>query len=220
MDPSNRERRSYGQACNIARTLDVLGGRWTLLVLRELFTGPRSYGELVEALPGIGTNLLAARLNTLEADGLIERERAPGMRKRRVYLLTERGRMVEPVLVEMARFGLRAGLSGGEEDYHRPGWAVLSALATFRPERAAGLNERYEFQVGGEVFYLGVRDGQPDNGSGPADHPAVVARMSEETFERVQNGSLRISQGVWTGEVEIVEGHAAALDRCEQIFGR
>lgn len=213
------ERRSYGQACNIARTLDLVGERWTLLLLRELATGPRSYGQLEESLPGIGTNLLAARLKQLEADGLVEREKPPGMRKRRIYRLTERGQMIEPVLVEMVRFGLKAELQAQEAEFGRPAWAVLSSKAVFRPDRAAGLSERYEFHVEDEIFHLGVRDSRPDNGLGPAVDPVVVVSMDYETFDRVQSGSLKMAQGIWTGEIEVIEGHAGALDRCEQIFG-
>ncbi len=219
MVSAKKERRSYGQACNIARTLDLVGERWTLLLLRELATGPRSYGELEESLPGIGTNLLAARLKRLEADGLVERERAPGMRRRRIYRLTDRGRMIEPVLIEMVRFGIRSSLSGGPSDYSRPAWSVLSSRAVFRSDLAAGLDERYEFHVGDEVFHLGVSGGRPDNGPGSAPDAVVVAQMSDDTFNRVQNGELRMAQGIWTGEIKVLEGHGAALDRCEQIFG-
>ncbi len=219
MVPEKNGRRSYAQACNIARTLDLVGERWTLLLLRELATGSRSYGQLEASLPGIGTNLLATRLKRLEADGLIEREPAPGMRKRRIYRLTERGRQIEPVLVEMIRFGLKSGLAGSDSDYGRPEWAVLSSKAVFNRDAAAGLDERYEFHVGDEVFYLGVRDGRPDNGHGPAIDPITVVEMSAETFDRVQTGELKMAQGIWTDEIKVLAGHAAAMDRCEQIFG-
>ncbi len=214
-----RRRKGYRQACNIARTLDLVGDRWTLLLLRELFTGPRSYGQLEEGLLGIGTNLLAARLKQLEADGLIVRQRAEGMRKRRVYGLTERGRLMEPVLIEMVKFGLRAGLVGDELDISRPSWAILSSKAVFRADQAAGLDEQYEFHVGDEVFHLGVRGGRTNNGPGPATAPVVTVEMDEETFERVEKGTLKLAQGVWTGEIEVIDGHAGALDRCDQIFG-
>ncbi len=217
--PEVGKRRRYSQACNIARTLDLVGERWTLLLLRELATGPRMYGQLEAALGGIGTNLLADRLKQLESDGLIEREKTPGMRRRRRYALSEQGRLIEPVLVEMERFGIRAGLSGPESDYSRPAWAVLSSRASFRPDIAAGLDEQYEFHVDDEVFHLGIKDGRPANGHGPAAHPVVVASMASDTFARVQSGSLAFSQGIWTGEIEVIAGHEAALDRCSQVFG-
>ena len=110
-------------------------------------------------------------------------------------------------------------MPGDDSDYGRPAWAVLSSRAVFRPDFAAGLNERYEFHVGDEVFHLGVRDGRPDNGSGPAADAVVRVEMSEETFDRVQSGALKMAQGVWTGEIEVISGYAGVLERCEQIFG-
>jgi DNA-binding HxlR family transcriptional regulator len=211
-------RRSYRQACNIARSLDLTGDRWTLLVVRELLTGPKRYGDLLASLSGIGTNLLATRLRQLEADGLLDHERAPGMRKTQVYHLTEQGRWLEPVLMELVRFGTRAKLSGNAGEYSRPGWAVLSAKAAFRADRAAGLNERYEFRIGDEVFYLGVKDGRPDHGAGQATDPAVVATMSESAFDRLMSGRLSIPLATVSGEVQIVSGYAAALERCELIY--
>jgi DNA-binding HxlR family transcriptional regulator len=72
--------RTYGQNCGVARALDVLGERWTLLIVRELLLGPRRYRDLLDALAGIGTNLLAARLKALEAQGIVRRATpgAPG----------------------------------------------------------------------------------------------------------------------------------------------
>ena len=213
------KRRTYGHACEIARALDVVGERWTLLLVRELFTGTRTYGQLPRALPGIGTNLLADRLKQLEADGLVEKIPLPGGPGRSTYQLTAFGLKLEPVLVELVRFGSNLGTPDGHGEFYRPTWAVLASKAAFRHEIAAGLTERYEFRVDDDVFYLGVRDGRPDNGTGHAQNPVVVAEMTGETFANVRHGRITMSQGVWTGDIRIVEGFAAALDRCEQIFG-
>ena len=100
--------RSYNQNCPIALGLDVLGDRWTLLILRELVGGPRRYGDIRVELPGIATNLLAERLRELEAAGLIERTELPPPAARAVLGLTEAGwRYVVPVLQSVARLGLR-----------------------------------------------------------------------------------------------------------------
>jgi DNA-binding HxlR family transcriptional regulator len=100
------ERRSYGQFCPLARSLDVLGERWTLLVVRELLTGPKRYRDLRDALPGMWSNLLARRLRDLQDAGLVERRALPPAQTRSVYELTERGRALGPALYELARFGL------------------------------------------------------------------------------------------------------------------
>jgi len=99
--------RSYQQNCPIAKGLDVLGERWTLLILRELIGGPRRYGDLRGQLPGIATNLLADRLRELEDAGLVDREELPPPVARTVYTLSQTGwRKVLPVVKAIATFGL------------------------------------------------------------------------------------------------------------------
>src|ERR1700743_1533460 len=99
--------KSYNQNCPIARGLDVLGERWTLLILRELIGGARRYGDMRAALPGIATNLLADRLRELEEGGLIRRSELTPPVARTVYTLSEEGwRKVPPVIRAVATFGL------------------------------------------------------------------------------------------------------------------
>src|SRR5262245_6854806 len=99
--------RHYSQNCPIALGLDVLGERWTLLIVRELIGGPRRYGDLRGELPGIATNLLATRLRELEQAGLIERSELPPPAARTVYTLSEAGwRKLLPVIQAVATFGL------------------------------------------------------------------------------------------------------------------
>src|SRR5215471_18787007 len=100
-------RRSYDLYCPIAEALELLGERWTLLILRELLGGARRYSDLREALPGIATNLLARRLRQLSADGLAEQVEVPPPVARSWYRLTEQGwRRVVPVLQALALFGM------------------------------------------------------------------------------------------------------------------
>ena len=102
---------TYQQFCAVAAALDVVGDRWTLLVVRELLIGPRRYGELLAGLPGVATNLLADRLRKLEAAGLVAQE--PDGRAR-LYRLTERGAELDGVVGALARFGI--GLLPAEAD--------------------------------------------------------------------------------------------------------
>ena len=99
--------KTYDQYCPVAHSLGLVGERWTLLVVRELFYGPKRYTDLVDSLPGIGTNVLAARLKELETNGLIEKRRLPPPAASTVYELTDEGRLLRPVLHELARFGAR-----------------------------------------------------------------------------------------------------------------
>ena len=100
------DRRSYEQFCPLARAMDVLGERWTLLLVRELLVAPMRFSDLRAHLDGIGSALLTQRLRDLERAGLVERAELPPPAARTVYQLTERGRALEPVIYELARFGL------------------------------------------------------------------------------------------------------------------
>jgi DNA-binding HxlR family transcriptional regulator len=125
---------TYGQFCAVATALDVVGVRWTLLVVRELLLGPRRYGELTRDLPGIATNLLASRLRDLEAAGLVEPVPGAGDGRTRTYRLTATGEELRPVVKALNRFGLAllpdesAGLA------FRPQWLALALEALLVPE--------------------------------------------------------------------------------------
>jgi len=125
---------TYGQFCAVATALDVVGDRWTLLVVRELLLGPRRYGELTRDLPGIATNLLASRLRDLEAAGLVEPVPGAGDGRTRTYRLTGTGEELRPVVKALNRFGLAllpdeaAGLA------FRPQWLALALEALLVPE--------------------------------------------------------------------------------------
>ncbi|MFF0501750.1 winged helix-turn-helix transcriptional regulator [Nocardia aobensis] len=115
--------RSYGQYCSIARALDVVGDRWTLLIVRELLTqGPCRFTDLKNGLPGIAANLLSTRLRELEDAGLIDREDAPPPVATALYRLTETGRELEPALRALGRWGLRYMDTVAPTDTFLPQW--------------------------------------------------------------------------------------------------
>ncbi len=92
--------------CPLACTLDIVGDKWTLLVIRDLWAGKSSFNEFAASPEGIATNILAERLDRLRAHGLVERERSPTHRGRYVYRLTESGRALEPAMQAIADWGL------------------------------------------------------------------------------------------------------------------
>lgn len=130
-------RKSYGQFCGLARSLDRVGDRWTLLVVRELLLGERSFRDLQTALDGISPTLLTQRLAELAADGLIARNDAPRRSKNVTYRLTEHGRALEPAILELIRWGSRWMREGPGDDRSDPRWApiALRALLERRPSR-------------------------------------------------------------------------------------
>lgn len=123
-------KRSYRQNCALALSSDLLGERWTLLIIRELLIQPCRFKDLNSVLIGMGTNLLTNRLKELEAAGLIERQSAND--KRSPYQLSPRGVEAEPILLAMIRWG--NGSLVGEEDYsHQDHWDLLAMKALFNP---------------------------------------------------------------------------------------
>ncbi len=117
--------KSYHEYCGLALALDVLGERWTLLLIRNLLLGPQRYGELLEGLPGITTNLLAARLKTLLQNDVVTRVKLPHGAEG--YCLTERGWALEPALLTLARFGQREMKAGPRSDDHvSVSWGMIS----------------------------------------------------------------------------------------------
>jgi DNA-binding HxlR family transcriptional regulator/putative sterol carrier protein len=210
-------KRGYNQYCAAARALDLLGERWTLLLIRELLTGPKRYTDLLHGMPGIGTNLLADRLKDLETAGVIQRSELPPPAASAVYELTERGRELESVIVPLARWGLPLLGRRDREQAWQPEWSILAMRATFRPERADGIDEQYQFEIDGEVFFAHVKDGEVSTGRGPATDPVFTLRASVDSFLAVADGSLSAAEAAATGGYSI-DGDSAAFERCVEIF--
>ena len=140
----------YDQYCPIACSLGLVGERWTLLVVRELMGGPKRYTDLAADLPGIGTNILAARLRELEATGLVEKRRLPPPAASTVYELTPTGRELRPVLHELARFGARL-MGPPPLDALEPGWLLEALDLALSPVSPHG---RLTFRIGDEEASL------------------------------------------------------------------
>lgn len=210
-------KRSYRQHCAVARALDVIGERWTLLVVRELLLGPRRYKDLLDGLSGIGTNLLAARLRELKAAGLVRRRTLPPPAGSTVYELTTLGQGLRPALLELGRWGATfLGRPTGSDEM-RPGWYVVSMLASVRPAAAEGLDASYELRIDDEVFHIRLRDGEATIGQVPPDAPDLVVTADLETFLVLLSGDLAPTEGLEGGRVE-TEGDPATFVRFVEIF--
>lgn len=194
-----------------------MGERWTLLIVRELLTGPKRFKDLLDGLPGVGTNLLAARLKELEGEGLLRRTTLPPPAGSAVYQLTDRGRDLEPVLMGLARWGVDLLGEPRPGEAFRPVWAVQAMKATFRPEAARWVRETYEFRVGGDVFHVRVDDGVSEPEYGPAFEPDLVVATDPATFLSLVSGRLEMSDAIEAGRLE-VEGDSEALTRVGEIF--
>jgi DNA-binding HxlR family transcriptional regulator len=152
-------KKSYKQNCPIARGLDILGERWTLLILRELIGGARRYSDLRAELPGIATNLLADRLRELEESGIVDRTELPPPIARTVYTLSEVGwQKVPPVIQAIATFGL--DLIDADASAFTPLNGFLAGiLLAFDSARGKDLHASYRIDIDGRRFEFAVQDG-------------------------------------------------------------
>jgi DNA-binding HxlR family transcriptional regulator/putative sterol carrier protein len=209
--------RSYHQYCALARALDVVGERWTLLLIRELLLGPKRYTDLLEGLPGIGTNLLADRLKALEQAGIVRRAVLPPPARAPVYELTELGLELEPMVFALGRWGAHFLEPRLESDATHPGWFFVSIRATFRPELAAELRETYEFRIDGNAFNARVDRGRARTSEGPADDPDLVVTTDLDSFLGLLSQQLSPNEAVASARVRL-EGDESALERFVELF--
>jgi DNA-binding HxlR family transcriptional regulator len=185
--------RSYGQLCGLARSLDLLGERWTLLVVRELLLGPKRFGALQDALPGISTNLLSARLQALVAAGAVEQVRLPHPSDVSAYALTPRGEDLRGAVEGLAVWGLdllrpEAQLRRG--DLARGSW-LASALAASAGQRDTGERLTANFDVDGDRFAISLAEGRAHVRHGVADMPDAELRCTLPAFLRLARGQAR-----------------------------
>ena len=125
--------RQYAQDCPVARTLDVIGDRWTLLILRDLFMGTSRFGEFLERSPGLPPKILSARLRTLKDQGFVDRRIYSLHPLRAEYLLTDKGRSLLPIVLEIGNWGLKYGFEGETEVRNRIAEMVYNAIPESRP---------------------------------------------------------------------------------------
>jgi DNA-binding HxlR family transcriptional regulator len=209
-------KRTYGQYCALARAFDVLGERWTPLLLRELAIGPRRYADLLEGLPGVSPSLLTQRLRELESDGVVLRSYLPPPAARGVYELTEEGVELATALIPLARWGARRLGARREGDEFSLSWMLLFLRATIDSAAAAGVHDVYEFHVDDVVFHVMVDDGAVDARAGaPARRPDLVARTDLETFAAIGGGSLVVADAADRVQVE---GDAEVAQRCLRLL--
>jgi DNA-binding HxlR family transcriptional regulator len=189
--------KSYHQYCPVAHALDLVGERWSLLVVRELVHGPLRYSDLIERL-GCPTNVLAARLRQLENGGVVEKRKLPPPAASTIYELTEYGRGLRPVLHALAHWGARSlGPPSGEAELCT-GWLANALEVGLPPQRDAAC---VEFRVGDESYWL--KDGEVWT-EAPADVDAVVEADPPGIYHLLISADVDAVQ---------VEGDRSAVER-------
>ena len=187
-------KRSYRQNCALALTSDVIGERWSMLLIRDLMTGPKRYKELSRSLQGMGTNLLASRLRELEAAGIIARQdRGRGAHN---YVLTDAGRALEPVILAMVRWGLTYLPDRMEGFYHQDDWDLVALKAAFEPQLSAGLAICTQFISDGVTAWVDIRDQQLTIGLGEADKADITINGTiEDLFVEAKDPAALLASG-------------------------
>jgi len=201
------------QYCPIARALDVLGDRWTLLILRELVIGDQRFTDLRLHLPGIAPTQLTQRLRTMIGQGLVATKTLPAPAARSVYTVTARGREAIPVMRALAKWGVPLLEAPDDEQVVRP-WSAVNAMvgAFYDPVEAVGVDERYLFRVDGEEIVLSsVR------GGGPTRPPALVIESSARVLVDIRQGRTTLREAIDEGLVR-TSGKPRALANLERIY--
>jgi DNA-binding HxlR family transcriptional regulator/putative sterol carrier protein len=175
-------------------------------VIRELLIGPKRFSDLMDGLPGIGANALSARLKSLEADGLIAKRRLHPPAASTVYELTDRGRALEPTVLELMRWGMEFLGDPTPRDSFRPAWMVNGLRAAFEPEAARGVRRSYRLTVDDEVLDIRIDDGTIEVVPGPGAPVDVAMVTDSETLLGIGAGQLTADEAIAKGRVVIEEG--------------
>jgi DNA-binding HxlR family transcriptional regulator len=208
----------YAQFCALARAAEILGERWTLLIIRELLLAPMRFGDLSAKLEGISPALLTARLNALMEQGVVRRASLPAPFNAQVYELTETGQALRPAIRVLIRWGGRFLFPMRQGDVFDPDWVLLAldAIARTTPTRACRIGLRVPYPGGIAAFVI---EGGPEGtriGKGEISGGACI-ETSFDVFLQILARQLRIDDAVAKGQAK-VEGSARVLASLPQLF--
>ncbi|HEX3792058.1 MAG TPA: winged helix-turn-helix transcriptional regulator [Pseudonocardiaceae bacterium] len=210
-------KRSYQDPCGTARALDVIGERWAVLVVRELLFGPKRFTDLSRGLPGMSQNVLSQRLRELAEAGVLRRTRLGPPAGGTAYELTQRGRALEPILLELGRWGSRvAADTGGELSVD----ALVFALRTTFDARSAGRSAiRVELRFAADRFRAEIGEGTFQVARGGAAEPDATLDTDPGTLRSIVFGGRPLAEAVQAGDVRLA-GDQRAATRFTRCFPR
>jgi DNA-binding HxlR family transcriptional regulator len=204
-------RRSYDDGCAAAHALDLVGERWALLVVRELLLGPKRFTDLRAGLPGVSPNVLSQRLHDLEQVAVVRRHKLPPPASTWVYDLTDWGRELETVIVELGRWGARSPFMDREARLSIDS-LILSFRTMFDPRAAAGLTAIYELRFGEHHYHATVDDGRFEIACGGAPRADATIEADPGVLAAV------IYDGRDLDEAVRIHGDAEAAARFLTLF--
>jgi DNA-binding HxlR family transcriptional regulator len=207
--------------CPIARSLDVVGERWSLLIIRELLLGPKRFKDLLRELPAMGTNRLSDRLKSLEADGVVARTTLPAPGEAHAYVLTELGERLRQPVVSLAQWGSGLPLDDRvDRSTARGALLALVRCATAPADLISGIREIYDFTIGDERFHILVDKDVALPRSGPAPVSAdVTVECDLQTVVMLDAGALTPARARRENNAQI-DGRADAVQRAFAIMRR
>ena len=211
--------KSYKQYCPIAHALDTVGERWSLLVIRELMHGPQRYTDLLEHLDGCGTNILTARLRSLEEDGIVKRRTLPPPAASKVYELTEYGQELEEPLYALARWGARSLPPPTPTEDFYPDWGLNAFAALLDPEAARGVTATHVVRVADDVYTVRLDHGKVRVETGASGEADLDFATDRETFFGLASRRARSpGRARRRARVDRDREAEAALDRFFSVF--
>jgi DNA-binding HxlR family transcriptional regulator len=208
--------RSYGELCGIATAFDVIGDRWAALIVRDLLFGPLRFGELAEGLPGIGTNTLAARLKDLEESDVVRRQLLPLPDRGTVYELTSYGRELEPILMNLGRWGAKSMDRLPADVATRSRWLVAAMLA-FRNMKPVARPTTWELRLSDGEFTVRAAGTEVTITAGPAEVADLRITAEDDQLHRLLTHRRDPNEAVASGAVSL-EGDAVQLTHLLELF--
>lgn len=202
--------RSYEDPCGTARALDVIGERWTLLVVRELIFGPKRFTQLSRGLPSMSQNVLSQRLRDLELQHVVRQRQLGPPASTRVYELTARGRDLKPVLIALGRWGSRVPLDPDSNADLSVDALMLALMTTFVPERAKRADGVYELRIDGDRFRLTIDNGSIDIARSETDDASTTVEATAPSLRSLVFGGRALADAERADDVRITGDRSAA----------
>ena len=214
--PDAAAKRWYDDACGTALAMELVGERWSLLIVRELMFGPRRFGELRSGLSGISANVLTQRLEGMERAGILARRKLPPPASVQVYELTELGYAAEVAIQELGRWAARSPL----HDATLP-FSAASAMLSFRTmidrSRSGAFGATVGFRFGAETFVAVVDAGGIAIRRGDPDGTAVLFDTDPMTLASVVYGGRPIADAESAAALTL-SGDRALAERFVTLF--
>lgn len=197
----------YEDSCGTAHALDLVGERWSLLVVRELLLGPKRYSDLESALSGVSSNVLARRLRDLEEVGVVARRRLGSPVRAWVYELTDWGRELQSVIVELGRWGRTSPLR--DKSY---GTSIDALVIALLSHSTTGTGEHLALTIDGDCFLVTANPAGWQIARGtPRDEDATI-ELDAKTFEELLAGRTGLNEAAEDGRATIT-GDRSLLER-------